>query len=194
MLLGFLPYRGSITVNGTELSALSPSQWRQQISWVGQNPHLPARTIRENIALSAPQASDEQIAKAANRAYIDEFLSRFPDGLDTEVGDSAARLSVGQAQRVAVARALMSPCCLLLLDEPTASLDANSERLVMSALNNASTQQTTLLVTHRLEDASHYHDVWVMDKGMIVQQGDYPTLSCTPGPFADLLSNRSVEV
>lgn len=194
LLLGFLPYRGSLTVNGTELKALSAEQWRQNLSWVGQNPHLPERTLRENITLSSPDASEEQIAQAVRRAYVDEFLPRFPEGLETEVGDGAARLSVGQAQRVAVARALLSPCHLLLLDEPTASLDANSERLVMAALNDAAERQTTLLVTHRLEDTARFDEIWVMDKGQIIQQGDYQTLSRSPGAFADLLSNRSVEV
>lgn len=194
LLLGFLPYRGSFTINGVELNKLSAAQWRQSLSWVGQNPHLPERTLRDNIALSSPGASEEQIAQAVRRAYVGEFLPRFPEGLDTEVGDSAARLSVGQAQRVAVARALLSPCQLLLLDEPTASLDANSERLVMSALNDASEQQTTLLVTHRLEDTARFDEVWVMDKGLIIQQGSYQTLSQSPGAFAELLSNRSVEV
>ncbi|WP_027274495.1 heme ABC transporter permease/ATP-binding protein CydD [Leminorella grimontii] len=194
LLLGFLPYRGSLTVNGTELKALSAEQWRQNLSWVGQNPHLPERTLRENITLSSPDASEEQIAQAVRRAYVDEFLPRFPEGLETEVGDGAARLSVGQAQRVAVARALLSPCYLLLLDEPTASLDANSERLVMAALNDAAERQTTLLVTHRLEDTARFDEIWVMDKGQIIQQGDYQTLSRSPGAFADLLSNRSVEV
>ncbi|MNC68572.1 ATP-binding/permease protein CydD [compost metagenome] len=107
------------------------------------------------------------------------------------MGDNAARLSVGQAQRVAVARALISPRRLLLLDEPAASLDAHSERRVMQALNVASHQQTTLLVTHQLEDTEDYDQIWVMEGGQIVQQGDYATLSAQPGLFANLIAHRS---
>ncbi|MBK5144814.1 cysteine/glutathione ABC transporter permease/ATP-binding protein CydD [Budviciaceae bacterium BWR-B9] len=194
LLLGFLPYQGSITINDIELSSLRPASWRRELSWVGQNPHLPEQTLRGNILLSNPQATDEALKLAIQRAYIDEFVTQLPDGLDTVVGDHAARLSVGQAQRVAVARALLSPCHLLLLDEPTASLDANSERLVMKALNEASLHQTTLLVTHRLEDLEGYDQIWVMDKGQIIERGDFMTLSQSGGAFAALMSNRNAEV
>lgn len=194
LLLGFMPYQGSLTINGIELNSLQPASWRSHLSWIGQNPQLPELTLRSNILLSNPNANKADLQQAIKRAYVDEFLSHLPDGLETEVGDHAARLSVGQAQRVAVARALLSPCNLLLLDEPTASLDANSERLVMSALTEAATKQTTILVTHRLEDIDGYDQIWVMDKGQIVQQGNFATLSQSAGPFAELLSNRSAEI
>lgn len=194
LLLGFLPYRGSIQVNGTELRELSADSWREQLGWVGQNPHLPAQTLRDNILLGYPDASDTQLQQAVEQAYVSEFLPHLPKGLATELGDGAARLSVGQAQRVAVARALLSPRRLLLLDEPAASLDAHSERLVMQALNSASHQQTTLLVTHQLADTEDYDQIWVMDGGKIVQQGDYATLSTQPGLFAKLLAHRSGEL
>ncbi|WP_127960050.1 heme ABC transporter permease/ATP-binding protein CydD [Serratia microhaemolytica] len=194
VLLGFLPYRGSLQVNGIELSQLSPAEWRQQLGWIGQNPHLPAQTVRENILLGAVDASAEELQQAIDHAYVSEFLPRLPNGLESELGDGAARLSVGQAQRIAVARALLSPRTLLLLDEPTASLDAASERLVMQALDHASYQQTTLLVTHQLQEAEQYDQIWVMDHGQIVQQGNYATLSRQAGLFADLLAHRRNEV
>lgn len=121
-------------------------------------------------------------------------MADLPQGLNTEVGDHSARLSVGQAQRVAVARALLNPCRLLLLDEPTASLDAHSEQLVMKALEEASRRQTTLLVTHQLEDTLGYDQIWVMDRGLLIQKGDYSTLSQSDGSFANLLSHRSEEL
>ena len=96
-----------------------------------------------------------------------------PQGIDTVVGDQSAGLSVGQAQRVAVARALLNPCQLMLLDEPAASLDAHSEQRVMAALNAASLQQTTLMVTHQLEGIADWDEIWVMENGRIVEQGDY---------------------
>lgn len=190
LLLGFLPYRGSITVNGVELRELDLTAWRQQVSWVGQNPYLPAQTLAENILLAKPDTHETQLQQTIKRAYVDEFLTDLPQGLTTEIGDQAARLSVGQAQRVAVARALLNPCRLLLLDEPSANLDVNSEQRVMSALMAASHAQTTLLVTHQLENTVDYDLIWVMERGLLIQQGDHATLSKTAGAFANLLSYR----
>ncbi|MFF6009360.1 MULTISPECIES: cysteine/glutathione ABC transporter permease/ATP-binding protein CydD [unclassified Rahnella] len=193
-LLGFLPYQGSLTVSGIELKTLRNEEWRKRLSWVGQNPHLPEHTLRDNILLNQPDVSEQQLQSAIERAYVSEFLPLLPQGLETELGDSAARLSVGQAQRVAVARALLSPCELLLLDEPTASLDAHSEKRVMSALNEASEAQTSLLVTHQLEDTRDYDEIWVMDKGQIAERGTFPDLVAQGGLFASLLSQRSKEL
>lgn len=193
-LLGFLPYQGSLTVSGIELKTLRNEEWRKRLSWVGQNPHLPEHTLRDNILLNQPDVSEQQLQSAIERAYVSEFLPLLPQGLETELGDSAARLSVGQAQRVAVARALLSPCELLLLDEPTASLDAHSEKRVMSALNEASEAQTSLLVTHQLEDTRDYDEIWVMDKGQIAERGTFPALVAQGGLFASLLSQRSKEL
>ena len=193
-LLGFLPYQGSLTVSGIELKTLRNEEWRKRLSWVGQNPHLPEHTLRDNILLNQQDVSEEQLQSAIERAYVSEFLPLLPQGLETELADSAARLSVGQAQRVAVARALLSPCELLLLDEPTASLDAHSEKRVMSALNEASEAQTSLLVTHQLEDTRDYDEIWVMDKGQIAERGTFPDLVAQGGLFASLLSQRSKEL
>ena len=193
-LLGFLPYQGSVTVSGMELKSLRNDEWRKQLSWVGQNPHLPEQTLRANILLNQPDVSDEQLQSAIDRAYVSEFLPLLPQGLETELGDSAARLSIGQAQRVAVSRALLSPCSLLLLDEPTASLDAHSEKRVMSALNDASKAQTSLLVTHQLEDTRDYDEIWVMDKGLIAERGTFAQLVAQDGLFASLLSQRNKEL
>lgn len=193
-LLGFLPYQGSVTVSGMELKSLRNDEWRKQLSWVGQNPHLPEQTLRANILLNQPDVSDEQLQSTIDRAYVSEFLPLLPQGLETELGDSAARLSIGQAQRVAVARALLSPCSLLLLDEPTASLDAHSEKRVMSALNDASKAQTSLLVTHQLEDTRDYDEIWVMDKGLIAERGSFAQLVAQDGLFASLLSQRNKEL
>lgn len=193
-LAGFLPYRGSLKINGVELRHLQPESWRQMMSWVGQNPQLPAATLRENVLLGNPEASERQLHQALEKAWVNEFLPQLPDGIDTAVGEQSARLSVGQAQRVAVARALIAPCRLLLLDEPAASLDAHSEQRVMQALSDASTQQTTLMVTHQLEGIADWDAVWVMENGQIIEQGTYQQLVEANGVFASLLANRQEEI
>ncbi|WP_312411764.1 heme ABC transporter permease/ATP-binding protein CydD [Pseudescherichia sp.] len=193
-LSGFLFYRGSLQVNGTELRDLNPEAWRQRLSWVGQNPQLPAATLRENVLLARPDASEAELNAALDSAWVSEFLPLLPQGIDTPVGDQAARLSVGQAQRVAVARALLNPCQLLLLDEPAASLDAHSEQRVMQALNAASLRQTTLMVTHQLEGLADWDAVWVMQNGSIVEQGTFAELSAANGAFAALLAHRQEEI
>ncbi|MBC8951777.1 cysteine/glutathione ABC transporter permease/ATP-binding protein CydD [Xenorhabdus sp. PB62.4] len=194
VLLGFLPYRGSLKINGIELRELNLTKWRECLSWVGQNPHLPEQTVLDNIRLGQYDATQEQIHDVMERAYVSEFVRNLPDGINTVIGDNAARLSVGQAQRIAVARALLNPCQLLLLDEPAASLDAHSEQRVMTALNQASYQQTTLLITHLLEETLTYDQIWVMENGLLIEKGEYQSLSQSQGAFSRLLSHRSVEL
>lgn len=193
-LAGFLPYDGSLKVNGTELRDLDPDAWRGLLSWVGQNPQLPAYTLRENVLLANPKANEAELQHALDRAWVSEFVSQLPQGIDTPVGDQAARLSVGQAQRVAVARALLSPCRLLLLDEPAASLDAHSEQRVMQALTEAATNQSTLMVTHQLENLAEWDAIWVMHQGQIVEQGSFAELAEAQGHFAHLLAHRQEEI
>lgn len=194
LLSGFLPYRGELRVNGIELTQLDPLWWREQLSWVGQNPQLPTPTLRDNVLLADPGAGEPVLHAALDKASVSEFLPLLPQGIDTPLGDQSARLSVGQAQRVAVARALLVPCELLLLDEPGASLDTHSEQRVMEALNEASRQQTTVMVTHQLDYITDWDNIWVMRNGVIVQQGDFATLAAQDGPFAELLTHRQEEI
>lgn len=193
-LSGFLPYEGSLRINGVELGDLDPDSWRRCLSWVGQNPQLPAATLRQNILLARPDASEAELQAVLDKAWVSEFLPLLPQGLETPPGDQGTRLSVGQAQRIAVARALLAPCQLLLLDEPAASLDAHSEQRVMQALNEASQQQTTLMVTHQLENLGDWSAVWVMDNGHIIEQGSFAELAAAQGAFARLLAHRQEEI
>ena len=188
-LLGFLPYQGSLRINGYELRDLQREEWHQQLAWVGQNPHLPGQTVRDNI-LNGRQIAPARLQEVLEQAGVAEFLPRLPQGLESETSDWATGLSVGQAQRIAVARALLKPCQLLLLDEPGASLDTRSEQHVMRALLAASQQQTTLLVTHQLNTLAEWDEIWVMRDGKIMQRGSWQQLTSQPGPFAALLAHR----
>ncbi|RQM38203.1 heme ABC transporter permease/ATP-binding protein CydD [Erwinia psidii] len=189
MLLGNLPYQGSLKINGVELRDIQQEHWHQQLAWVGQNPLLPANTLGENIV---PDGSDDtaKLQQVCEAAGVAEFLSRLPNGLASETGEQAEKLSVGQAQRIAVARALYKPCKMLLLDEPTASLDSHSESQVNQALLAASRQHTTVLVTHQLHQLYLWDEIWLMSGGRLIQQGNFQQLSQDAGAFAELISRR----
>ncbi|MFD2177352.1 heme ABC transporter permease/ATP-binding protein CydD [Veronia pacifica] len=175
-VLGFLPYRGSLKINGIELRDLSLAHWRSHISWVGQNPQLFHGTLRDNIVLANPEASDDEVKAVSKAAFADEFIQRLEKGDQHPVGDRASGISVGQAQRIAVARALLQNGSFWLLDEPTASLDANSEKLVLDSLKIATQGTTTLMISHRLDELHNADQVWVMENGQLVQQGKFSDL------------------
>ncbi|MXP51547.1 cysteine/glutathione ABC transporter permease/ATP-binding protein CydD [Pantoea sp. Seng] len=193
VLLGFLPYQGSLRVNGHELRNISRENWQQHLAWVGQNPHLPATTLRENLSLNSSM-DEATLRSVLQQAGVDEFLARLPQGLDTSIGDGGMGLSVGQAQRVAVARALLKPAQLLLLDEPGSGLDSQSEQHVLRALNQAATQQTTLMITHQLHDLASWDEVWVMQSGQLVQQGQWQQLIAQDGPLRAMVQHRQQEI
>ena len=186
VLAGYLPYQGSLKINDTELRDILPSWWQQQLAWVGQNPHLPAQTVRENIVAHG-EGDPLRLQQVCELAGVDEFLAHLPEGLESAVGEQAAALSVGQAQRIAVARALYKPCRLLLLDEPDASLDGPAGEHVNRALLAASFNQTTLFITHRLDRLAEWDEVWLLQAGEIVQQGSKAQLLQRPGPFKALV-------
>ncbi|TDQ57399.1 ATP-binding cassette subfamily C protein CydD [Mesocricetibacter intestinalis] len=191
LLLGFLPYQGSLKVNGEELQQLNPEQWRRHIAWVGQNPLLLQGTIRDNLLLGDINPDEEQIEQALTRANAREFTDKL--GLDYQIQEGGIGLSVGQAQRLAIARALLRNGRLLLLDEPTASLDARSENQVLQALNQIGENSTTLMVTHRIEDLKHSDQILVMRQGEILQQGNFDQLK-QQGFFAELLAQRVQDI
>ena len=188
VLLGFLPYRGSLQVNGIEIRDLDLAQWRQNIAWVGQNPLLLPTTIRENLLLGNPLADETELQRALQDAYAQEFTDKL--GLDYQIQEGGSGISGGQAQRLAIARALLRQAGLLLLDEPTASLDANSESAVLGTLQRLSKKQTTIMVTHRIEDLQQSDQIWVMRQGELIQQGTFAELQQQDGYFADLLAER----
>ena len=186
-LLGFLPYKGHLLINGHELSALDLAHWRQHLAWLGQEPQLFHGTVRDNVALADPTLPDDTLWHLLAEANISDFVKAQPLGLDAPVGEQSSGLSVGQAQRIALARALGQQASLFVLDEPTASLDSQSEQAVSSALNRAMAGKMCIMVTHRLDQLDQMDTILVLDKGLIVQRGDFTTLSNTHGLFQTLL-------
>ncbi|MGL5589409.1 MAG: ATP-binding cassette domain-containing protein, partial [Aeromonas veronii] len=188
-LLGFAPYRGELKVNGQELATLDMSQWRLQLGWLSQNPQLFHASLRDNLLLAKPTASDAELEDALKRAQAWEFAME--KGLDYPVGDQAGGLSVGQAQRLALARTLLKSTQLMVLDEPTASLDRHSERAIMTTIEQAMAGQTLLMITHRLDQLTKMDKIMVLARGQLVEQGSFQQLSSGQGLFARLLSQRS---
>jgi ATP-binding cassette subfamily C protein CydD len=143
-----LPYKGSLTVNGIEIAVMNRTSWLSAISWLGQNPKLIHGSIDANLRLAKPDATEHELWHALNCAHAAEFIHPLEQQLDYRIGDRAGGLSVGQAQRIALARTLLKDAQLLVLDEPTASLDSHSEKLVQKALNKARQQKTTIWISH----------------------------------------------
>jgi len=190
-ILGFLPYQGSLSINGVERTELDLANWRQHISWVGQNPLLLHGSIRDNITLGKDNVSDEIIEKALKESYSAEFVDNH--GLDYQISDRSSGLSVGQAQRLALARAMVQDGKFWLLDEPTASLDARSERLVMDGLSGQVNGKTTLMVTHQLSPLQNVERILVMENGQLIQAGPFSELSQQEGLFKQMLqANQSL--
>jgi ATP-binding cassette subfamily C protein CydCD len=150
VILGLrLPDSGSVTLGRVELAELDLAAWRRQIAWVPQRPHLFARTVAENVRLGRPEASDEEVAAALEAAGLTDVVARLPFGADTQLGEGGAGLSAGERQRVSLARAFVRDAPLLLLDEPTASLDAGTEADVLAAVRRLVVGRTALIVAHR---------------------------------------------
>ena len=193
LLLGFLvPDRGQININQMPLADLTPDSWRRSIAWIGQHPSLFQGTIRENILLGRPQASDGQIEQAAANARVLDFARHLPGGLDTPVGEQGFGLSRGQGQRVALARAFLKDAPLLLLDEPTAGLDAENEALIIQALKSLARGRTVLMSTHRLTNIQGVDRIMVMENGRIIERGTYAELTAAGGRFHQMAFGNKV--
>lgn len=172
------PGGGAVHIDGKDIRALSLRSLRDQISLVLQDTLIFSGTIRENIAFGRPDATDAEIAAAAEHAYADEFIRRLPDGYDTPVAERGTTLSGGQKQRIAIARAILRDTPILLMDEPTSGLDAASERIVLEALERASKGRTTVVIAHRPATLRFVDRVIVLEGGRVVADG--------PPPKADL--------
>jgi len=159
---------------------------RAQIGFVLQDTVLFPGTIRENIAYGHPGATDEEIVAAARVANADEFISRMPHGYDTSVGEHGNTLSGGQRQRIAIARAVIRSSPILVLDEPTAALDTESEHLVIEALRRLMKGRTVIMIAHRLSTLIDADKIIVLKNGIVAEEGSHAGLIARGGIFADL--------
>lgn len=179
---------GSILVDGKPLEKWNLKQLRRNIGIVPQEVLLFGGSIRENIAYAKPGASDDEIIAAAKKANAWQFISKFPEGLDTKVGERGVKLSGGQRQRVAIARAILKDPAILVLDEATSSLDAESEALVQEALDKLMKDRTTIIIAHRLATIRKVDRIYVLKEGEIVEQGSHDTLAKkSEGFYANLV-------
>ena len=187
-LLGFLPYEGSLRINGQELQQLDLGQWRREIAWLGQNPKLIHGTLADNLRMGRT-VSDVQLQQAVAQAGASDILTS--KGWDYVIGDGSAGLSVGQAQRLALARALVCPSRLLLLDEPTASLDRQNEQRILDALAPLQQGRTTLMVTHRADQLANADQILLLEQGQLLASGTAAELNQPDSPLQRLLGHQN---
>ena len=189
LLLGFMPpQQGRISVDGQDLAELDPRDWRRQIAWVPQNPRLFAGSIADNLTLGLESVGESAMREALDQACALDFVEALPQGLRTRVGEGGRALSGGQCQRLALARAFLRDARLLLLDEPTAHLDHDSERGIAEALARFANGRSLIQVAHRLASIRRADRILVMENGRIVEQGSHRQLLRQNGLYRQMLA------
>jgi ABC-type multidrug transport system fused ATPase/permease subunit len=183
------PNAGTVTLDGQDLRAITKKSLRAKIAIVLQDTLLFSTTIRENIAYGRPGATDDEIRAAARRAQADEFITRLPAGYDSPVGERGGHLSVGQRQRIGIARAFLKDAPILLLDEPTSALDPTTEAAIMETIKDLMHGRTTLIVTHRLATIHSVDRIVVLEHGRVVEQGTGAELVAKGGVYAKLYAS-----
>ena len=183
------PTTGSIRLDGCDIRQITKKSLRAQIAIVLQDTLLFSTTVRENIAYGRPDATEEEIIEAARRAQADEFIRQMPQGYGSLVGERGGHLSVGQRQRIGIARAFLKNAPILLLDEPTSALDPSTESAIMDTIKELMRGRTTLIATHRLATIHNLDQVIVLEHGRIVEQGRGPELAARGGIYAKLYSS-----
>jgi ATP-binding cassette subfamily B protein len=175
---------GAITIDGQDIASVSRGSLRRQIAFVGQDTFLFRASVRDNIAFGKPGASEAEIVAAAKAAQAHDFIMTFQDKYDTEVGEQGLKLSGGERQRIAIARALIKNAPIILLDEATAALDAESERHVQTAIAELCKGRTTIVIAHRLSTIMHADRILVIEGGDVVEAGRHDDLLRKGGRYA----------
>jgi len=183
------PTTGSITLDSRDVRQITKKTLRAQIAIVLQDTLLFSTTVRENIAYGRPNATEEEIIEAARRAQADEFIQEMPQGYSSLVGERGGHLSVGQRQRIGIARAFLKNAPILLLDEPTSALDPTTESAIMETIKELMRGRTTLIATHRLATIHNLDQIIVLDHGRIIEQGRGPELIARGGVYAKLYAS-----
>jgi subfamily B ATP-binding cassette protein MsbA len=185
------PDLGVITIDGNDISKVSLDSYRSQLGVVLQDDFLFEGTIRDNIIFPRPDASETQVLEAVNTAYVNEFTDRFDDGLDTLIGERGVKISGGQRQRIAIARAVLANPKILILDEATSNLDAESEAFIQKSLAELMKGRTTFVIAHRLSTIRQANQILVIEQGEIVEQGAHTELIENQGKYFNLFTYQS---
>jgi ABC-type multidrug transport system fused ATPase/permease subunit len=180
------PMSGRISIDGRDIREFTLHSLRDHISIVPQEPLLFSGTIADNIRYGRLDAAMDEVIAAATAANAHDFIVRLTDGYDTQIGERGARLSGGERQRLCVARAFLKDATILILDEPTASIDSRTEGVILDALDSLMVGRTTLMIAHRLSTVRHADVILVMDGGAIVEQGSHDELLARGGLYAQL--------
>jgi ATP-binding cassette, subfamily C, bacterial CydD len=192
LLRFFDPQAGVIKVGGTDIRSIAPESLWSLYSIVSQDTYLFHGTVKENLLLAKPGATQAEIEKASCDASAHEFISSLPNGYDTIIGERGIKLSGGERQRIAIARAILKNAPILILDEATSSVDIANEALIQAALENITHRRTTIVVSHRLSAVRNADRIYVLEKGRLFENGSHEDLMGSKGAYHSLIRHEEI--